>query len=123
MQILNTEVALHDLRFHACHGVLPQERKIGADFTLNLRLQISDTHPAMLYDRLEGTVSYADVYEIARREMSIPSALLEHAAARIAQALFDNFPKILSLVIDLRKDNPPIGADCAGCSVRFQATR
>lgn len=123
MHIQSTEILLHDLRFYAHHGVLPQERTVGGHFTLNLTLRLSDATSALFDDQLEGTVSYAEVYEVAAREMRKPSALLEHVAARIAQSLFDAFSLIEHITLTLQKDTPPMGADCAGCAVRIAAAR
>lgn len=123
MHIQSTEILLRDLRFYAHHGVLPQERTVGGHFTLNLTLRLSDATSALFDDQLEGTVSYAEVYEVAAREMRKPSALLEHVAARIAQSLFDAFSLIEHITLTLQKDTPPMGADCVGCAVRIAAAR
>lgn len=123
MQIQQTEILLRDLRFYAYHGVLPQERTVGGHFTLNLTLRLTDATSALFDDRLEGTVSYAEVYALVAREMAKSSALLEHVAGRIAQALFDAFPLIAHLTLTLQKDTPPMGADCAGCAVRIAVAR
>ena len=123
MHIQSTEILLRDLRFYAHHGVLPQERTVGGHFTLNLTLRLSDAMSALFDDQLEGTVSYAEVYEVAAREMRKPSALLEHVAARIAQSLFDAFSLIEHITLTLQKDTPPMGADCAGCAVRIATAR
>lgn len=123
MHIQSTEILLRDLRFYAHHGVLPQERTVGGHFTLNLTLRLSDATSALFDDQLEGTVSYAEVYEVAAREMRKPSALLEHVAARIAQSLFAAFSLIEHITLTLQKDTPPMGADCAGCAVRIAAAR
>ena len=123
MHIQSTEILLRDLRFYAHHGVLPQERIVGGHFTLNLTLRLSGATSALFDDQLEGTVSYAEVYEVAAREMRKPSALLEHVAARIAQSLFDAFSLIEHITLTLQKDTPPMGADCAGCAVRIATAR
>ena len=63
----------------------------------------------MQTDRLEGTVSYADLYESIKTEMDIPSKLLEHVAGRILQRLFDDFSSISRIRLTLTKENPPRG--------------
>ena len=77
------EIALRNLHFYAHHGVLPQDREVGAHFTLNLWLTVEHAEPAIEEDRLEGTISYADVYELAKEEMGRPSQLLDQEAARL----------------------------------------
>lgn len=123
MHIQSTEILLRDLRFYAYHGVLPQERTVGGHFTVQLSLRLADATAALFDDRLSGTVSYAEVYDVVAREMRQPSALIENVAARIAQSLFEAFPLIEHLTLTLQKDTPPMGADCAGCAVRIAAAR
>ena len=38
MKIQSGEIILQNLRFHAFHGVIPQERFVGNDYVLNLRI-------------------------------------------------------------------------------------
>ena len=38
MKIQSGEIILQNLRFHAFHGVMPQERFVGNDYVLNLRI-------------------------------------------------------------------------------------
>ena len=58
----------------------------------------------MQEDRLDGTVNYAEAYEIVRREMTQSSALLEHVGGRIAHALFAAFPVLLRIEVEVCKD-------------------
>ena len=89
------EIALRNLHFYAHHGVLPQEREVGAHFTLNLWLTVEEAEAAINEDRLEGTISYADVYAMAQEEMQTPSQLLEHVAGRVLHRLFNNYPRLV----------------------------
>ena len=36
MRITSSYISLRNVRFHAFHGVMPQERKVGADFLVNV---------------------------------------------------------------------------------------
>ena len=123
MQLLSTVVTLDDIRCYAYHGVLDQERVVGGNYTVSLRLTLQDASLAVFDDQLEGTVNYAEVYELVRRVMAQPSALLEHVAGRLLQLLFDSFPLISAAEVTVRKVNPPMGADCNGASVVLSAKR
>lgn len=103
-------IRLENLQFHARHGVFPQETRIGADFQVDARLTVDDREAAtaLFADQLEGTVNYAEAYEIIAREMQQPSALIEHVAARIAKALLRHFCKLREVSITVRKCCPPI---------------
>ena len=115
---MNTVVFIDEVRFHAFHGVMPQERAVGADFTVSLRVEYDFTKAAAS-DDLADTISYADLFHVMKREMLIPSQLLEHVALRIVKAVAARWPKVEKIDIRLRKDNPPMGADCKGAGVEI----
>ncbi len=116
------KVILNDVRIYAFHGVLQQENKIGAYFTIYAELD-TDFSKAMETDELEGTVSYADVFEIIKKEMSIPSKLIEHVGGRIMRSIFDNFPSVTKVKLRIIKENPPMGADCKGAGIEIEECR
>ena len=109
-------IYLRDVRFHACHGVMPQEQAVGADFVVSVKLGV-DFSKAAETDSVEDTVSYADVYELLKEEMNKTSKLLEHVAGRMVKTIRQRFPQVFSISLQLTKINPPMGADCAGAGV------
>ncbi|MBQ9677771.1 MAG: dihydroneopterin aldolase [Prevotella sp.] len=118
MRVESGYVFLKDVRFHAFHGVMPQERTVGADFLVSLRIGY-DLSKAMASDEVEDTLNYAEVYQLVRQEMEQPSALLEHVAGRIVRTLLERFPMVTSVDLQLMKQNPPMGADCKGAGVEL----
>ena len=114
-------ILLRDLRFHAFHGVLPQERLVGGNFVVDLRVGYPLAQ-AMTSDRVDDTLNYASLYALVEREMQQPSSLLEHVAGRIAQAIAKTFPEALSIDLTLTKQNPPMGADCDGAGIEMSVT-
>ena len=74
---MNSYIFLDNVRFFAYHGVGQQEREVGNEFVINLKLKV-DIARAAETDDVTHTVSYADVYENVKAEMEIPSKLLEH---------------------------------------------
>ena len=118
MKIKDSYIELQDVRFHAFHGVMPQEGRVGADFLVSVRVGIA-LEKAMQSDDVEDTLNYAELYQLVQREMAIPSKLLEHVAGRIVKAIVKAFPDVTSIDLKLTKLNPPMGADCAGASVEI----
>jgi dihydroneopterin aldolase len=114
----STFIELKNLRFRAFHGVLPQERQVGGDFTVTLRIGYP-WQRAMATDDVADTLDYAAVYRLVSHEMASPSRLLEHVAGRIANALLHDFPLITSIDLWLTKVTPPMGADCEGAGVEL----
>ena len=115
-------ILLSDLRFHAFHGVLPQERLVGGNFVVDLRVGYPLAQ-AITFDQVDDTLNYASLYALVEREMQQPSSLLEHVAGRIAQAIAKTFPQALSIDLTLTKQNPPMGADCKGAGVEMHFVR
>lgn len=121
MKLMSSKIYLRNVRFHAFHGVLPQEGIVGNDYLVNLVLDY-DFSSAMKTDDLQGTLNYAEVYQKVKEEMVVPSKLLEHVAGRIAHRLFSDFPEIQKLQLSITKVNPPMGADSDGAGVEVVLT-
>ena len=113
-----TYIRIEKLRFRAFHGVLPQERSVGGDFVVTLRIGYP-FEAAMQSDNVADTLDYSAVYETVCHEMAVPSLLLEHVAGRIVKALLHDFPQITSIDLWLTKVTPPMGADCEGAGVEL----
>lgn len=97
---------------------MPQEQRVGADFTVDLRVGY-DFSAAAADDELEHTISYADLFGILKEEMSKPSRLVEHVAGRIGRRIASTYPGVSSIDIVIKKNNPPMGADCSGAGVEL----
>ena len=116
MMLSDGYISLRNVRFHAFHGVLPQERQVGGDFLVTVRVGYP-LERAMETDRVDDTLDYSALYALVEREMSEPSQLLEHVAGRIVKAITVSFPAATSVDLELTKLNPPMGADCDGAAV------
>lgn len=95
------------MKFHAYHGVLPQERVIGTDFMVNLQIE-ADLNKATVSDNVRDTINYAEVYDIVKEEITVPSDLIEHVAGRIYTRLKEHFIQITDLEVRVAKLNPPM---------------
>lgn len=115
-------ISLNDIRLFACHGVLPDERTLGAWFRVSLSVE-ADCQKAIDNDDLDGTVNYAEMARIIKEEMDVPSRLLEHLAGRISRRLMNAFPAIEQLTLTVHKEHPPIPMECASSSVTIHLTR
>ena len=113
---MTTKITLQAMKFYAYHGVLEQERRVGNTFVVDLTLT-APLEKAVQSDQLEDTINYAEVYELTKQEMNIPSQLLEHVAGRICRSLRHHFPQIEQIEIRVSKLNPPFGGDVHSASV------
>lgn len=119
----DAQIMLRGLTFFAFHGVLLEERQQGNRFVVDLVLE-ADISRAVCTDNLSDTVNYAEVYEVVRREMAVPSQLLEHVCGRIATALLDAFAPLQRVRVSVTKRNPPIeGAGSCESAVALTLAR
>ena len=122
MTVTESYVFLKDVRFHAFHGVLPQEKEVGQDFLVSIRCAV-DMSSAMNHDMLEVALDYGVLYQLVKEERDIPSQLVEHVAGRIGKTVFDHFQQVTAVDITITKLNPPLGADSVGAGVEIHLIR
>ena len=121
MHLTESYICLHEVRFYAFHGVMPQERRVGGEFLVSVKVGYP-LEKAMSSDDVADTLNYAELYELVKKEMMLPSSLLEHVMGRIVEAIEKAFPEVASVEVKIKKVNPPMGSDSNGAEVmgRFE---
>ncbi len=109
-------VRLDNMQFYAYHGCLEQERREGNDFSVDIAFDY-DMERAARTDDLVHAVNYAQVYDIVKEQMAIPSNLLENVAWRIREAVLSAFPALTYLSVRVTKYNPPVEGRVESSSV------
>lgn len=112
-------IELENMKFYAYHGHFEVEQKVGNHFLVSLLAETGVT-AALHSDRLRDAVDYQQIYALVRREMEIPSHLLEHVAERITCALFKEVRGITHTRIKISKMNPPMGGEIEKVSVTLE---
>ena len=107
------------MKFHAYHGCFDFEKRDGNTFLVSVEMDL-DTDISGKTDNLEDTLNYQEVYDVAKREMEIPSNLLEHVGQRILDTLINEFPKLKSVKVKLSKLNPPLGGEVENVSIEIE---
>lgn len=113
------KIFIDNMRLHAYHGVLEQERITGNDYVISLRVEypVSD---CLQSDDVNDTLSYASLAEIVCQEMAVPSNLVEHVAGRIVHEVALSYPEVSYIYIKVRKIAPPMHADCDGAGIELE---
>lgn len=105
------KILIRNLKIFAYHGVHDYEKADGQNFIFDIDAFV-DISEACKSDNVEDTVSYsAIIAETTRIFTADKFDLLERAAQRVADGLFESFDKIQSLRIRLKKPDAPIKAD------------
>ena len=116
-------IIVKDLKVFAYHGVNDFEKKDGQNFCIDIEAKIDLSVPCKT-DNLDDTVSYAKIVKTAVAAFTLQSDdLIERAAQRVADALFDSFDRIEELVIEVKKPDAPIKAEFGYVSVRIERKR
>lgn len=114
-------IHLHNIILFAHHGIYEEEKILGNRFELNITIKHS---PARLpVKHLEDTVDYIAVYELVKKRMSLPTALLETVATEIAQEILANFSLAEEVFLSIRKLHPPVSQMEGSVGVSFELKR
>ncbi|WP_185882720.1 dihydroneopterin aldolase [Blattabacterium cuenoti] len=100
------KIILKNIELFGFHGPIPEEKKIGCKYTVNLEIDL-DLQTASIKDDLNQTVNYVILFQIIKEEMKIRSNLIETVAKRIIKKI-QKIKKIKHIKIRLCKINPPI---------------
>lgn len=112
-------IELNRLHIYAHHGVMDQEKKVGNDFEVTVKLEYPCEH-AMITDRLDSTINYTDVIAIVTAEMKRPSSLLENVVYRIYTELLRHFPRVTGGEVSVLKLHPPVEQEMESCGFTYR---
>lgn len=117
------KILVRGLKIFAYHGVNEEEKINGQNFVFDIDAAVDISVPCVS-DNVDDTVSYAKIIkETTRIFTSQKDDLLERAAQRVADGLFESFDRIQSLRILLKKPEAPIKADFEYVGVEIHRKR
>ena len=106
---MTDRIELFGIRAHGYHGVLPEERRDGQEYVVDVAFEI-DTRPAARSDDLDDTVDYGAVAAVVHDIVTGPPVdLIETVADRIAGACLA-VDRIDAVEVAVHKPRPPIAA-------------
>lgn len=109
-------IELEGMHFYAYHGYFESERTVGNEFLVYVSVE-TDCTLAAKSDNLEDALNYQRVYDLVRKEMEVPSNLLEHVGGRILNTLEGEFPGAGRIKVKVTKMNPQMGGQVEKASV------
>jgi dihydroneopterin aldolase len=114
----NYQVSIEDIRIFAFHGLYPEERILGNWYTLDVIVE-SETQPNFS-DDIANTIDYSQIYVICKQVMANPVDLLETVAEKIAQKIQNDIPEEVSILVQISKENPPMGLSSGRSTVVYR---
>ena len=109
-------IRIKGLEIFAYHGVNPEEKENG-------QMQ-ADISRAAQTDDLNETVNYAAVRKTVNAVFTAQKYdLIERAAQVVCDAILENYPKVQSVTVELKKPEAPINAVFDYVSVEMTRSR
>lgn len=117
------KIIISDLEVYAYHGVHREEKKQGQMFIVSVEIS-ADLGPAAQSDDLTKTIHYGHVCRDIERVMSLSKYdLIETAADRIIQAIFENYPSAVSVKAKVKKPWAPLGRHLKYVAAELERSR
>ncbi|MGF7231409.1 dihydroneopterin aldolase [Arachidicoccus sp.] len=114
------KIELHNLWFHAHHGLYEEEKVLGGNFNIDITLlYLPDGIPTMISD----TIDYSAVYALVKKRMAQPEPLLETLVMNICNEILDKFPLAEEINVSIKKTSPPIIGFTGNVSVSYITKR
>ena len=111
-------IKVENIRVFAYHGCLKEEKKIGSDYRVDLKVK-ADLQNSAQTDKLSDTVDYVLLNKIVKQEMEKSSHLLETVAKRILVRIFREEKLVKKATVWVSKLNPPIGGDVQKVTIKM----
>lgn len=105
------KIFIKGLKIKAYHGVNPEEKIDGQNFILDITAEL-DARKAKSSDDVDDTVSYSKMMKTAIAVFTAESYnLIEVAAHKVGMAIMQEYEKLESITVLLKKPEAPIKAD------------
>ncbi|MDA8234820.1 MAG: dihydroneopterin aldolase [Clostridia bacterium] len=105
--MVQDKIILKGMEFYGYHGVLPEEKRLGQRFVIDLELY-RDLQEAGLTDDLRYTINYAEVYQLVEKLVAGENYdLVEALAEGIGARILENFP-VEGVLVRVQKPQAPI---------------
>lgn len=116
-------IELKGLTAHGYHGVFPEEKRDGQQFSVDVTCWL-DLSLAAQSDDLAYTINYAELAEIAYQVLTGPSFdLIEAVAGSIAEKIMAQYPQLFAVEVTVHKPQAPISREFSDVAVVARRSR
>jgi dihydroneopterin aldolase len=106
------KIELKELVFFARHGLLEEEAVLGQRFRVDVCVDLDPTLD-LSQDTTESTVNYVALFDTVKTIFTGRRfKMIEAAADTIAAAILEQFPKVQSATVKVKKPSVPVDCVC-----------
>ena len=117
------KIVITGVRAFGFHGVLPEERKTGQDFVIDLELHLN-LNAAIKSDDLSKSVNYAEVAQLTKEVIEgMPLNLIETLAGKIADLILKKYRRVHRVIVTVHKPQAPIPLEFLDVAVVVERKR
>ena len=117
---MTDRLRLMNLVFHAYHGLLPEEERLGQRYEVDVELLL-DLAAAARADEPQLTVDYTDALALVEQIVTQRRfGLVEALAEALAEGIRQRFSTLEGVIIRVRKPNPPVATTFDGLEVEIE---
>ena len=120
---MKTKLFINNLEVFANHGLFEEENRLGQKFIFSIEC-VLDYKKALFSDEMTDSISYADIADVVVETATLNTYnLLERLAGEILKNIFEKFPQIENLKLEINKPAAPIKYHFEQCGVVVETTR
>ena len=98
-------IQLNSLQFRSFHGVHEEERILGNDYEVNIKIGFETEGKVT---DIAQTIDYGVIFAVVSNRMKIPARLLETVAGDLAEEIHQLDTRIKNVSINIIKKYPPL---------------
>ena len=114
-------IQLLNLPFYAHHGMYEEEKKLGGEYEVTVLIRYTEIKMPVLH--INETIDYVSVYNLIKKHMQQPRALLETIVTTLAAELFLLFAEAEEASIQIIKKHPPVPCFEGSVGVKWEGKR
>lgn len=117
------KIKIENLEVFAKHGVFPEENVLGQKFVISAVFYLQ-LYTAGHSDRLEDSLHYGEACHFIKEFTEKNTyKLLESLSERMAYSLFEKYPQIIQLDLEIKKPWAPVGVHLENVAVEITRKR
>jgi 7,8-dihydroneopterin aldolase/epimerase/oxygenase len=117
------KIRLNKMVFFGYHGTMPEERKLGQRFIVDIELETASANDKKIR-HINDTIDYTVIYELIREVMEKQTYhLMESCANHVLDTVMSSFEQVIYSEIKIKKPSVPINGSLDSAEIIMSRQR